>query len=75
MVSGNNHCIGKRVKDFDLGYRIEAGNIDQCVALLDSLAEEFAVGTLSIQPDFESYRQLHSIPQLKHSFQEILEFF
>lgn len=75
VISGNTHCIGERVKDFDLGYRIEAGNVDQCVALLESLAKEFAINKFSVQPDFENYRKLHSIQQLKSSFQDFLEFF
>jgi hypothetical protein len=75
VISGNDHCIGERVKNFDLGYRIEAGNVDQCVALLESLAEEFAIGKFSIQPDFVNYRKLHSIEHLKSSFQKVLECF
>jgi len=75
VISGNDHCIGERVKDFDLGYRIDAGNIDQCVALLEVLAEEFAIGKFSIEPDFKTYRKLHSIEHLKSGFQKVLEFF
>ncbi len=75
VISGNDHCIGERVKDFNLGYRIETGNINQCVDLLESVNKEFLIGELSIKPNFESYQKLHSIEQLKSRFQELLDFF
>lgn len=75
VISGNDHCIGERVKDFNLGYRIEAGNINQCVDLLESVNKEFLINEFSIKPDFESYQKLHSIEQLKSRFQELLDFF
>ncbi len=48
--------------------------MSQCVSILERLHEELSTGSLSIQPDFEGYRHLHSIDQLISAFQKILEF-
>jgi len=74
VIANQQYCIGERVKKFHLGYTIEAGNIAQCVSLLEQLRTELSIGRLSIEPDFERYRQLHSTEQLRYAFQKILEF-
>jgi hypothetical protein len=74
VIANQQYCIGERVKKFHLGYTIESGNIAQCVSLLEKLRTELSTGNLSIQPDFEGYRHLHSIEQLISAFQKILEF-
>ena len=74
VISNQQYCIGERVTKFHLGYTIETGNIAQCVSLLEKLRTELSTGRLSIEPDFDSYRQLHSTEQLRDAFQKILEF-
>ena len=73
VIANQQYCIGERVKKFHLGYTIEAGNIAQCVSLLEQLRTELSTGRLSIKPDFDSYRQLHSITRLKSAFQELVK--
>lgn len=74
VIASKNYCMGERVEQFNLGYGIEGGNVSQCVSILERLHEELSTGSLSIQPDFEGYRHLHSIEQLSSAFQKILEF-
>lgn len=74
VIAGKNHCTGERVEKFNLGYMIEEGSVAQCVNILEQLHEELSTGHLSIQPDFEGYRELHSIEQLKAAFKKVLEF-
>lgn len=73
VIASKNYCMGERVEKFELGYRIEEGNVDQCVDLLKQLQDEFSTENLSIQPDFQGYRQLHSIEQLRVSLQKLIE--
>ncbi len=74
VIASKNYCMGERVEKFNLGYGIEGGSVSQCVSILERLHEELSTGNLSIQPDFEGYRRLHSIEQLRAAFQKILEF-
>jgi glycosyltransferase involved in cell wall biosynthesis len=74
VIASKNYCMGERVEKFNLGYGIEGGSVSQCVSILERLHEELSTGSLSIQPDFEGYRRLHSIEQLISAFQKILEF-
>jgi glycosyltransferase involved in cell wall biosynthesis len=74
VIASKNYCMGERVEKFNLGYGIEGGSVSQCVSILEQLHEELSTGHLSIQPDFEGYRHLHSIDQLSSAFQKILEF-
>ena len=74
VIASKNYCMGERVQKFNLGYGIEGGSVSQCVSILERLHEELSTGNLSIQPDFEGYRRLHSIEQLRAAFQKILEF-
>ena len=74
VIASKNYCMGERVQKFNLGYGIEGGSVSQCVSILERLHEELSTGNLSIQPDFEGYRHLHSIDQLISAFQKILEF-
>ena len=74
VIASKNYCMGERVEKFNLGYGIEGGNVSQCVSILERFHEELSTGNLSIQPDFEGYRRLHSIEQLISAFQKILEF-
>ena len=73
VIANQQYCIGERVKKFHLGYTIEAGNIAQCVSLLEQLRTQLSTGSLSIEPDFERYRQLHSTEQLRTAFKKVLE--
>ncbi|MDB9425757.1 glycosyltransferase family 1 protein [Microcystis aeruginosa CS-564/01] len=74
VIASKNYCMGERVEKFNLGYGIEEGSVCQCVSILERFHEELSTGNLSIQPDFEGYRHLHSIEQLRYAFQKILEF-
>jgi hypothetical protein len=74
VIASKNYCMGERVEKFNLGYGIEGGSVSQCVSILERFHEELSTGNLSIQPDFEGYRHLHSIEQLSSAFQKILEF-
>lgn len=74
VIASKNYCMGERVEKFNLGYGIEGGSVSQCVSILERFHEELSTGNLSIQPDFEGYRHLHSIEQLISAFQKILEF-
>ncbi|NCR13669.1 MAG: glycosyltransferase family 4 protein [Microcystis aeruginosa LL13-03] len=74
VIASKNYCMGERVEKFNLGYGIEGGSVSQCVSILEQLHEELSTGHLSIQPDFEGYRQLHSNEQLRAVFQKVLEF-
>jgi hypothetical protein len=74
VIASKNYCMGERVQKFNLGYGIEGGSVSQCVSILEQLHEELSTGHLSIQPDFEGYRQLHSNEQLRAVFQKVLEF-
>ncbi|MFO0291616.1 MAG: glycosyltransferase family 1 protein [bacterium] len=73
VIASKNFCMGERVEKFNLGYGIEGGSVSQCVSILERLHEELSTGNLSIQPNFEGYRHLHSIEQLISAFQKILE--
>jgi len=73
VIASKNYCMGERVEKFNLGYGIEGGSVSQCVSILERLHEELSTGNLSIQPNFEGYRHLHSIEQLISAFQKILE--
>ncbi|NCR41523.1 MAG: glycosyltransferase [Microcystis aeruginosa W13-11] len=74
VIASKNYCMGERVEQFSLGYGIEEGSVSQCVSILERFHKELSTGNLSIQPDFEGYRRLHSIEQLISAFQKILEF-
>ena len=74
VIASKNYCMGERVEKFNLGYAIEGGNVARCVSILERLHEELSTGNLSIQPEFEGYKNLHSIEQLRAVFQNILEF-
>jgi hypothetical protein len=72
LIVSKNCCMGERVEKHRLGHAMDAGNVAQCVDILRQIHEELSTGSLSVKPDYEAYRRLHSADQLKSSFQDLL---
>jgi Glycosyl transferases group 1 len=73
LIGSNSYCIGKRVRQFQLGLTIEEGNVDQCSKAINMLCNDLKSGSVQLSPDFEKYRKLHSNAQVSCVFEMLFE--
>ena len=74
IIASDDYCIGERVRNYQLGYTVKESDVMGCVLILQRLHQESSRGCLSIKPDFEGYRQKHSLAQLRTALQTSLQF-
>lgn len=74
IIASDDYCIGERVRNYQLGYTVKESDVMGCVLILQRLHRESLRGCLSIKPDFEGYRQKHSLAQLRTALQTSLQF-
>lgn len=72
VIVSNNFCMGKRVREFDLGLTINEGSTSQCIEALHHLRSSSKLDIAQTKRNFEGYKHLHSIEQLYKAFQAIL---
>jgi hypothetical protein len=73
LIGSNGYCIGKRIRQFQLGITIEEGNVNQCSEAINSLCNELLLNSVLLKPDFENYRKLNSNTQIFCVFKALLE--
>ena len=73
IIVSRQFCMAERVAKFNLGLSINEGDTLQCIEAIRYLCRQFEIPERQLQPNFEDYRYLHSIEQLKTSFLQILD--
>jgi hypothetical protein len=71
IIASNGYCIGKRVRQFQMGLTIEEGSIEQCSEAIHTLCNDLDLSQIPLHPDFENYRRLNSIAQVSCVFKAI----
>ncbi|MBD2777366.1 glycosyltransferase family 1 protein [Iningainema tapete] len=69
IIVSDGFCMGERVKKYQLGITIPQKNVPKCIEALHHILEK----PNTQNPDFESYRNFHSIKQLRSAFEEICQ--
>jgi hypothetical protein len=72
VVVSNKFCMGKRVREFNLGLAINEGDTLQCIEALHQLGYPELDIVEQTEHDFEGYKRLHSIKQLYVVFSSIV---
>lgn len=73
LIATTGSCVGNRVHQFQMGLTIEEGSLDQCSEAIHNLCNDLDISLTSLQPDFESYRKIHSSAQVFCVFQSLFE--
>jgi Glycosyl transferases group 1 len=73
LIGSNGYCIGKRVREFQLGMTIDEGNVKQCSDAISSLCNDLMSGSILLNPKFKSYRMLNSDIQVFYVFKMLFE--
>jgi glycosyltransferase involved in cell wall biosynthesis len=68
VIVSDGFCIGERAKKFQLGLTIPQGDVSKCIEALSDLFDH-----AQLKPDFEGYKRLHSVEQLRTEFNTICE--
>ncbi|ASC70439.1 hypothetical protein XM38_013780 [Halomicronema hongdechloris C2206] len=72
IIVSDGFCMEKRVKRFQFGLSIPEGNVAACVKAIQLLSESSSSDGLSLEFDFEGYKQLHSTKRLGEIFTALL---
>lgn len=72
LIVSRDCCMGDRVTRFRLGHTMQAGDVDQCVAILRQMHEQMSSGERGVAADYEGYRRLHSVDRLPQGFADIV---
>jgi hypothetical protein len=73
LIATRGSCVGNRVLQFQMGLTIDEGSLDQCIEAIHVLCDDLDLNLISLQPDFESYRKIHSNAQVFCIFQSLFE--
>jgi glycosyltransferase involved in cell wall biosynthesis len=73
LIATRGSCVGNRVRQFQMGLTIEEGSLDQCIEAIHVLCDDLDLSLISLEPDFENYRKIHSNAQVFCVFQSLLE--
>jgi len=71
LIVSAGDCIGNRTEAFHLGISIPAGDVIQCIDALTKLHKQLEFKEPYFKPDFEGYRKIHSLDQLRLAFEAV----
>jgi len=70
VIVNDGFCMSARVKQFQLGISISEGSVEDCINALRCLADP-ATASSPLMPEFEVYRQMHSLTRLSKALAEV----
>lgn len=72
IIVSDGYCMAERVKKYKLGLVISERNVEQCIEAIRSILDKSKYQIEIGDPEFESFRRLHSIDRLRAAFCELL---
>jgi hypothetical protein len=73
LIASNGCCIGRRVRQFQLGLTIEEGNVTQCNEAINALCRELELDSNLLNPDFEGYKKINSDVRVFYVFKALFQ--
>jgi len=73
VIASTGECIGTRVKRHNTGILIPQADSSAALAAINQLAKGLDSNGETLRPDFETYRNLHSIQHLDHILAKLLD--
>jgi glycosyltransferase involved in cell wall biosynthesis len=71
VIVSDGFCMSERVKRFQIGVSIPENSVLDCIAALQTLFTYLTSTSQMLKPNFEIYRNLHSIEQLRNALKEV----
>jgi glycosyltransferase involved in cell wall biosynthesis len=68
VIVSNGYCMAQRVRDYQLGIVINAGDVSACIDAVQQLSTESA----ALNCDFDGYMNCHSVARLEDSLTSLL---
>jgi hypothetical protein len=72
VLVSDAYCMGERVKKYGLGLAIDESSVSECQAALRQLCAQLDQEGHLTQAHYTEFRRLHSIEQLRLSFEAVL---
>ncbi|MUG96755.1 glycosyltransferase family 1 protein [Scytonema sp. UIC 10036] len=71
VIVSDGFCMSERVKKFRLGLSIPEEDVNRCIEALHYLFHQIETKFEDLQPDFETYKALHSLEYLQLGFKTL----